>query len=247
MASVSVILAFRNRANIISRSLKSLELLNVDYELVAIDGHSTDNSLEVVRHVNPSILIQSEPKGVYDAWNQGIASCTTPYAIFLNSDDEILPDMERLILNAFKSASAITASLSVLSPTCSSQHSDLLLRWPRDLSARSLVRGAFPFNSAVFSVAAIREVGGFDTRFQFLADRYLAYQLGVLDSNPSTFYEFTSYRYHMSSDSLTLNGAYIPVAKDIALWSRNVGGLDKLALCLYKSLSRLRSRTSGVF
>ena len=59
-----------------------------------MDGLSTDKTLDIIQsyqeeykdRINVKIL-QSSPKGVYNAMNQGIENATGEYLLFLNSDD----------------------------------------------------------------------------------------------------------------------------------------------------------------
>lgn len=60
-----------------------------DYEYIVIDGGSTDESVEVIKHFgNKGYQWVSEPdKGIYNAMNKGIKKSTGEYLLFLNSGD----------------------------------------------------------------------------------------------------------------------------------------------------------------
>lgn len=63
-----------------------------DYEHIIVDGNSTDNTLDIVRELEPrykgKLRWISEPdKGIYDAMNKGIAMATGDVIGILNSDD----------------------------------------------------------------------------------------------------------------------------------------------------------------
>jgi len=60
-----------------------------DYELIVIDGNSTDGSLDVIKRYEDSIHYRvSEPdNGIYNAMNKGIQKAKGDYLHFLNSGD----------------------------------------------------------------------------------------------------------------------------------------------------------------
>ena len=65
-----------------------------DYEYLIIDGASTDNTLEIVKRLEPAfegrLIRQSEPdKGLYDAMNKGLARAKGEFVWFINAGDEI--------------------------------------------------------------------------------------------------------------------------------------------------------------
>lgn len=60
-----------------------------DFELVIVDGGSTDNTLKVLEPFREKIgtLISEKDKGIYDAMNKGIAAAKGEYVYFLNAGD----------------------------------------------------------------------------------------------------------------------------------------------------------------
>lgn len=65
-----------------------------DYELVLIDGGSTDGTLDVARSygsiLGHRLLIHSGPdKGPYDAMNRGVSIATGAWVLFLGADDTL--------------------------------------------------------------------------------------------------------------------------------------------------------------
>lgn len=65
-----------------------------DVEYIIVDGKSTDNTMEIVRHYQDHIhTVVSEPdKGLYDAMNKGLKLATGDYVCFLNAGDELHED-----------------------------------------------------------------------------------------------------------------------------------------------------------
>lgn len=91
----SIITVTWNAADVIAPTMRSVQRqTSSDYELLIIDGASTDGTLDVVRQASISGLrIFSEPdKGLYDAMNKGIARAKGRYLLFLNAGDAFADD-----------------------------------------------------------------------------------------------------------------------------------------------------------
>lgn len=90
---ISIITATYNSGKTVGDTLKSvLAQTYHDYELLVVDGASKDNTLEVVKKMEPlfegRMRYISEPdKGIYDAMNKGIRMATGDVIGILNSDD----------------------------------------------------------------------------------------------------------------------------------------------------------------
>ena len=86
----SIITVTWNAAKVIAPTLQSVsEQTNANYEYLIIDGASTDDTLDMVRHSDiPGTRIFSErDNGLYDAMNKGIDRALGKYLIFLNAGD----------------------------------------------------------------------------------------------------------------------------------------------------------------
>lgn len=89
-AKLSVIIATFNSAQFIERAVKSI--LNQTYsnfEIIIIDGLSTDETSEIVLGFGTSIskFISERDIGIYDAFNKGVQYATGDWICFLGSDD----------------------------------------------------------------------------------------------------------------------------------------------------------------
>ena len=86
--SVSIITVVYNGSSTITDCLKSINTQTVPAEHIIVDGASTDNTLDIVRHISPHARVLSEPDhGIYDAMNKGIRLATGDIIGILNSDD----------------------------------------------------------------------------------------------------------------------------------------------------------------
>lgn len=91
----SIITVTWNAADVIAPTLESVQRqTSSDYEMLIIDGASTDGTLDIVKRASISSLrVFSEPdKGLYDAMNKGIARAQGRYLIFLNAGDAFASD-----------------------------------------------------------------------------------------------------------------------------------------------------------
>ena len=90
---ISIITATYNSGKTVGDTLKSVLVQTYhDYELLVVDGASKDNTLEVVKKMEPlfegRMRYTSEPdKGIDDAMNKGIRMATGDVIGILNSDD----------------------------------------------------------------------------------------------------------------------------------------------------------------
>ena len=90
---ISVVTVSHNSESTILSTLESvLAQSYADYELIIVDGASSDGTMEVVREFEPrfgdKLRYISEPdSGIYDGMNKGIAMASGDVIGFLNSDD----------------------------------------------------------------------------------------------------------------------------------------------------------------
>ena len=90
---LSIIIPTYNSASVLAKALDSIVKQNfTDWEVLVMDGVSTDNTIKVAQSYNDSrIHIFSEPdKGIYDAMNKGIEKAQGEWLYFLGSDDWLL-------------------------------------------------------------------------------------------------------------------------------------------------------------
>lgn len=90
MPQLSIIIPTYNSASVISRALDSIICQTfTDWEMLIMDGGSTDNTIEIASSFNNNrIRIFSESdNGIYDAMNKGIKKSSGKWLYFLGSDD----------------------------------------------------------------------------------------------------------------------------------------------------------------
>lgn len=92
---ISIVTAVYNGGRLLQSLINSIkEQESKNFEFIIIDGDSKDNTLEVIK-ANEAYINQwvSEPdRGIYDAWNKGVARATGNWIMFLGCDDQLRPD-----------------------------------------------------------------------------------------------------------------------------------------------------------
>lgn len=92
---ISVIIPLYNKESSIAQTLQSVFSQDYsDFEIVVVDDGSTDNSVEIVEAMNdPRIrLIKQANGGPSKARNTGVKYAKGEWIVFLDADDEMLPN-----------------------------------------------------------------------------------------------------------------------------------------------------------
>ena len=90
MPRLSVITVTYNAGEVLEKTLQSIfEQSFDDYELIIIDGKSTDSTLEIIQNHSDNIhyWISEPDSGIYDAMNKGLAVASGEFIQFLNAGD----------------------------------------------------------------------------------------------------------------------------------------------------------------
>lgn len=98
----SIVIPLYNKASTIQRAIDSILTQTVqDFELIIVDGNSTDGSFEIASQINDPriILFKQKGKGVSTARNQGIEKASANIVAFLDADDTWEPDFLETILS----------------------------------------------------------------------------------------------------------------------------------------------------
>ncbi|MEC8428819.1 MAG: glycosyltransferase family 2 protein, partial [Pseudomonadota bacterium] len=100
----SVVIANYNYGHMLSRAIDSvLNQTESDIEIIVVDDGSTDNSKDVIALYQPRIRAYfQENSGQSTAYNKGADAATGDYVLFLDADDELLPNAFELFSEALK-------------------------------------------------------------------------------------------------------------------------------------------------
>ncbi|MBD2751866.1 glycosyltransferase family 2 protein [Spirosoma validum] len=93
--TVSIIIVVYNAKSTITQAIQSVIDQVGSFELVIIDGGSTDGTVDVIKDYENEIdFWVSEPdNGIYDAMNKGVKNSNGKWIYFLGADDVLNPDV----------------------------------------------------------------------------------------------------------------------------------------------------------
>ncbi len=92
---ISIITVVFNNASHLQKTLNSIfDQKYQNYELIIIDGGSTDGTLDIIKKNENKIdkWISEKDNGIYDAFNKGMKLAEGDYLGFVNSDDILMID-----------------------------------------------------------------------------------------------------------------------------------------------------------
>ena len=92
---LSIITVTYNAKDVLKGTLDSISAQRFnDFELIVIDGGSTDGTLDIIRRNTDLIshYVSEKDNGIYDAMNKGLAMASGEYVTFLNAGDYYCDD-----------------------------------------------------------------------------------------------------------------------------------------------------------
>jgi glycosyltransferase involved in cell wall biosynthesis len=121
-AVCTVIIPAYNAARFIERAIASARAQGSpeDVRIIVIDDGSADKTAEIVKAQDIAELVQQDNAGVSAARNAGLALSDSEYIIFLDADDELLPDAlvhHRSAMDAHPDAAMVFGSNTIISET----------------------------------------------------------------------------------------------------------------------------------
>ncbi len=184
----SIITVTWNAAGVIAPTMQSVQRqTSSDYEMLIIDGASTDDTLAVVRQASiAGLRVFSEPdNGLYDAMNKGIERARGRYLIFLNAGDAFADDtvLARLAVLTADNPGVIYGQTQLVDKNrnvVGMRH----LRAPKRLTAGSFLNGMVVCHQAF--VARRDLVPKYDLQYRFSAD--YDWCIKVLRKSPANAY-----------------------------------------------------------
>ena len=168
----SIITVTWNAADTIGPTLESVQRqTSRAYEMLIIDGASTDGTLSIVHQASIAALrVFSEPdNGLYDAMNKGIARARGRYIVFLNAGDAFADDavLARLARLAAKNPGVIYGQTQLVD-TSRNVVGHRHLTAPKRLTANSFLNGMVVCHQAFFARRDL--VPPYDLQYKFSAD-----------------------------------------------------------------------------
>jgi glycosyltransferase involved in cell wall biosynthesis len=171
MPKVSVNILTKNRAELLKKALESVDRQTFrDFELIAVDDASTDETSDVLRGRTPLLIKQPAPKGITFNRQAALEKSTGDYIAILDDDDEWLDT------NKLKKQVEFLDNHSdyVLIGGGISANGKLIHRPQNDAQIRSvmLLRNNFFTSTVMFRREAAIKAGGFMSDGMDLAEDY---------------------------------------------------------------------------
>ena len=245
----SIITVTWNAASTIRPTLESVQRqTSSDYEMLIIDGASTDDTLQIVKQASlVSLRVFSEPDGgLYDAMNKGIARARGRYLIFLNAGDALAGEtvLARLAALAAGNPGVIYGQTQLVD-----EHRNVVgmrhLTAPRHLNAKSFVKGMVVCHQAF--VARRDLVPQYDLKYRLSAD--YDWCIKVLKQSPRNAYageapiisylaEGMTTRHHRAS----LRERFVIMCRHYGTWTAVVRHLSFIPRWLKRRLGNSATR-----
>ena len=164
----SIITVTLNAGAVIERTLQSIAMQrNTSYEVIIIDGVSTDETLAVCKQYDKLVskVIVEHDSGIYDAMNKGIDHAQGEYCLFLNAGDELCSKDTLSIVATHMNDNSVVVSGDFISISIHGREKYI------QTSKLSLDHLSTNFNACHQSIYIKRShIARFDLQYRFLAD-----------------------------------------------------------------------------
>ncbi|ACP54599.1 glycosyltransferase [Saccharolobus islandicus] len=194
---VSIVIPTLNSEKTVKGTLESLQILDYkNFEVVVVDGYSTDNTLNIVKQFVEKYgirIVLEERKGRGVAYNRGVLESRGKYVAFLDSDARIatptwIKNAVILMENNDKIGVVFT---KVFSPPDS--------KFLQKSIDTYLCKGFTTANGAIYRKDAVLKVGGFNEKMNYMQEDELLYKLTKAGYKYEVNFNDKIYHYHRDS------------------------------------------------
>ncbi len=185
-----------------------------DYELIVIDGGSTDGSQDIIRQHEKDIAywVSEKDKGTYHAMNKGIAVARGEYCYFLNSGDYLVNDT--LFDDLFKmDIHADIVSGNVLKIRNNGKHRTIR---PHDKpTLHKLCIHSLPHQASLIRRELFDEIGMYNESFRIVSD--FEFFLKAIVVFKKTYQKVDISFSYFNLNGISSNPSHFPLAKQESL------------------------------
>lgn len=107
---ISIIIPAHNAEKTIGRTIQSIDKEfgnEIEYEILVVENGSTDHTTERVKQIEcKNIQLLSSSKGVSNARNLGIEKAHGKWIMFVDADDELIPESGKILRRIAKNSKA---------------------------------------------------------------------------------------------------------------------------------------------
>lgn len=164
---LSIIIPSYNNADQLSTLLDSIKSqIFGDFEVLVIDGNSTDDTKEIVKKHGPLInyFVSENDKGIYDAMNKGIRASKGEWLYFIGCDDEFYST--EALFNVFQQEDYSTAVMygKIFNKTKQKVEGEAIR------SKEELINTSIWHQSVFYRRAVFEQFGEYDLSYKIAAD-----------------------------------------------------------------------------
>lgn len=175
MPRCSVLLPVCNAAATLTETLDSIAAQSLaDYELIAVDDHSSDESASLLQHralSDPRIrLLENPGQGLVSALNYGLAEARCEYVARMDSDDLMRPERLRIQadhMDRRPTCSVVGSRVNIFGEQTIRAGYRQYQRWlngltqPEDLALNRYVESPLAHPAVMFRKSAVIDAGGY--------------------------------------------------------------------------------------
>lgn len=170
----SIVIANYNHGKFLEDAIKSIINQSCkDFELIIVDGGSTDNSLKVINKYSHKLSwwISEPDNGQSHAFNKGFSKANGNFFFWVNADDILLPgslELAKKIIQANPNQLWFTANIIFFS------ENGTILKCAKGPKWKDFLFKTAPINvygpSSIFHRSIFEKVGGFDENLHYTMD-----------------------------------------------------------------------------
>lgn len=207
----SIVIANLNSGKYLRDALNSIIMQNYpNYEIIIMDGGSTDNSIEIINEFTAYISYwQSRPdKGQSDAFNQGFARATKEWLFWLNADDFLLKDSLFRLNNKmhhYKNCRWFVFDECVVDEKGICKNVKYTPQWNNFFMSK--LGPMVPSQTCIFKKELFNKTKGFDLTLYWAMDNDMWLQFYNLGEKYINVHEYL-YAFRINDDSKTFSNGY---------------------------------------
>ena len=218
-ATVSVVIPCFNQARFLAAAVRSVQSQHgVILDTIVVDDGSTDETAAVAKSCGADTILRQRNQGLSAARNAGLEIASGEYVVFLDADDELMPDVlsqQIAVLRDRPDAACVAGRCRLIDAAGNDLLTAIRSIAGDDLYAELLVKNfIWTPGSVVFRRSSIASIGGFDTDVSPAADYGVYLRFARDGLLVVTSVDVVKYRQHganMSRDPLLMFRATLAV------------------------------------
>ncbi len=198
MPLISVITINYNNAEGLEKTISSVANQSFqNFEILIIDGHSSDKSVDIIKQSNRiDFWVSEKDNGIYDAQNKGIKQAKGAYLLFLNSGDTLF---DNNVFENFSDFSGNKKTGIVYGNTnlINENKSNELLCPPQKLDLNYMFRHNINHQACFIKRSLFEKYGLYDLKYKICSDFDFFFKVFVAEPEAYSYHNFTVCNYEV--------------------------------------------------